>query len=212
MSQSTQTVPSAAPEVIDFNHEITQGFAGAYIRRIARALSHQSGFSPSDQDDLQQEMYIRLLERFPQFDPAKGCFNAFVKLIVKQFASNACRHVRAQKRDRRWDTSLSHMVEGEGGAKIELAQVVGPNELNSRLARAERPKEQLVDLSHDVVTLLKSLPPRLRKIAKRLPDRSVAQIANELGIHRSTVHAEVRKLQAIFTKANFHDYLPTHRQ
>lgn len=202
---------SPVPAEIDFNYEITQGFASNFIRRTASALARQSGFSPSDQDDLQQEMLIHVLERLPQFDPTKGCFNAFVKLLVKQYTSNVCRHVRAQKRDRRNDMSLSLFVQGEGGL-IELAQIVGPNELNSRLAREERPQEELVDLSHDITTFLKTLPPRLRKIAKRLPDRSVAQIAKELCLHRSTVHAEVRKLQVLFSQAGFQNYLPTHRQ
>lgn len=196
---------------VDFNHELTQGFAASYIRRKARELSRQSGFTSTDRDDLQQQLCVRVLERLPQFDPAQGCFNAFVKLIVKQFATDCRRHTRAKMRDRRNDASLNVLVEGEGGP-VELAQTIGRRELNARLQREERSPAETIDLSQDLTVFLASLPPRLRTTAERLKTFSPSQIARELKVHCSTIYRDIQRLREQFAKAGFHEYLKSMRR
>lgn len=213
MSKTTPTPPKPlVPEQnVDFNRELTQGFAASHIRRKARELARQEGFSRSDADDLQQQIYVRILERLDQFDPAQGCFNAFVKLIVHQFASNICRDAKMKKRDRRAVASLSDRVEGEDGL-TELARAIGSRELDARLCRDERPAAEAFDLAHDLATFLATLPPRLQQIAERLPHRSIPQVARELKLHRSTVYVEIQKLRGLLAEAGFQDYLRSIRQ
>src|SRR5688500_925796 len=211
-SKSRGRAEALVPEThVDFNHELTKGFAANYIRRKARQFARQPGFSRTDRDDLQQQLYVRILERLPQFDPRQGCFNAFVKLIVNQFGNNCRRHIRAQIRDRRDDGSLNVLVDGEEGP-IELAQTIGRRELNARLNREERPADEAIDLSQDLATFLASLPPRLRQVAERLKEFSVGQIARELKVHRSTIYADIRSLRDRFAIAGFHEYLNSIRQ
>jgi RNA polymerase sigma factor (sigma-70 family) len=207
----TKTTKALIPEQhVDFNHELTKGFAASYIRRKARRLAQQPGFSRSDEEDLRQQLCVRVLERLPQFDPAQGCFNAFVKLIVNQYAANCRRYQGAQMRNRSGDTSLNVLVEGEEGA-LELAQTIGRRELNARLRRDERPAEDALDLGQDVSSFLSTLPPRLRQVAERLKERSPSEIAKGLGVHRSTVYLDIRRLRTLFAQAGFHDYLRTIR-
>jgi RNA polymerase sigma factor (sigma-70 family) len=189
----------------DIDYELTQGFAASYIRRKAREIARQPGFSPTDREDLRQQLCVRVLERLPQFDPNQGCFNAFVKLIVKQFASDCRRHQRAQRRDRRGDASLNILVEGEEGP-LELAQTIGRRELNARLKREERPAEETIDLAHDLASVLATLPPRLRTIAERLKDLSASQIAIELNVHSSTVYRDMHQLRERFANAGFQEF------
>jgi RNA polymerase sigma factor (sigma-70 family) len=196
---------------VDFNFELTQGFAASYIRRKARELSRQPGFSRSDREDLQQQLCVRVLERLPQFDPQQGCFNAFVKLIVRQFAANARRHNRAEMRDRTNDASLNVLVDGEEGP-LELAQTIGRHELNARLSREERPVDEAIDLATDVAQFVASLPTRLRHIAERLQERSPAQVAAELGVHLSTVYRDLKLLRERFAKAGLQEYLKSMRR
>jgi len=211
MSKSQRTSPSCEAlvpeENVDFHHELTQGFAARYIRRKARELARQPGFKGTEKDDLRQQLYLRILERLPQFDPSQGCFNAFVKLIVRQFATDCRRHMSAQMRDRRSDVSLSSLVAGEEGP-VELAQTIGRRELNARLHRDEQDTEATSDLAQDLAAFLASLPPRLCTIAERLKDASPTQIASELGVHFTTVYRDMRRMREQFAKAGFGEYLP----
>jgi RNA polymerase sigma factor (sigma-70 family) len=146
---------------VDFKHELTCGFAARFIRFRARQLSRQPGFRPSDRDDLQQQLFVRVVERLPQFDPSQGCFNAYVKLIVQQCAANIRRDQQAQRRDRRRETSLSALVRSENSS-AEHNQSVVDRHWHARLQGSQRAPTEHFELASDIRTLIDSLPPRLQ--------------------------------------------------
>ena len=107
---------SASPHnLLELQQALLTGFPAHFIRWKAKKLARQKIFFPWDWEDMRQEIYLRILQRLPMFDPKRGCFHAFVKLIARQFAANAYRHCLSSIRDRGNEVSLAKMVAGEDG-------------------------------------------------------------------------------------------------
>jgi len=68
------------------------------VRVRARRLCHCPGFCPTDCDDLQQELLLRVLRRLDRFDPRRGALLTFIRHLVKRSASHILRGQRSLKR------------------------------------------------------------------------------------------------------------------
>jgi DNA-directed RNA polymerase specialized sigma24 family protein len=71
------------------------------VRRKARKLSRQAGFHRQDEQDLAQELFVRLLARLARLQPGREHLVGFITNLIEQVAANLVRHTYAAKRDRR---------------------------------------------------------------------------------------------------------------
>jgi len=166
------------------------------------------GFSPSDREDIEQELRLKLLMHFAGYDPRQGHWHAFVTALVERQAANLLRAKRAEKRDHRSVRSLSmEVAEDAEEGPVELADTISPRHLASRLGRATREERELAELAMDVSDVIAGLPPELRELAQRLKTDSLSQIARDLGVPRTTLADRVRKLRRCFEQAGLRDYL-----
>ncbi len=193
----------AGKHEIDLGHELTNGFAAHYIRRKAKQLVRRAGFSRSDVDDIQQQLFQRLLENLAAFDPEQGHFNVFVKTLVERYVANILRDSRAEKRDRRQTCSLSTVVEEFDGGPVELGDTISQHELDARLGRETR---DAADLVMDVSQIAAGLPDDLRDLYERLKYGTVSEVARNLGVPRTTVHDRVKRLRRHFDDAGLRNY------
>ena len=60
------------PSTIDLSSELSHGFAASFIRYKATRLVGRAGIRPCDQEDVEQELRLHLVQRFPKFDPARA--------------------------------------------------------------------------------------------------------------------------------------------
>ena len=61
---------SASPHnLLELQQALLRGFPDRYICRTAKKLARQKIFLPWDWEDMRQEMYLRILQRLPMFDP-----------------------------------------------------------------------------------------------------------------------------------------------
>lgn len=176
------------------------------IRHKARRLIGRAGLREQDREDLEQELTCRLLARLPAFDPRKGRHAAFVRLVIARIADNLLRDRLARRRDHRHTRSLEAPVRGDDEL-VRLAQAITRSHHDDRRGRHPRPDPELAQLAGDLGVVLSVLPPKLRDLAERLMRQSVAAAARELGVPRTTLYGDIRRLRRHFERAGLRDYL-----
>src|SRR5205085_11730290 len=95
------------PVLLDDSSLNIATLAGPVIRRKVQQLVARAELSRQDRQDFAQDLLVRLLQRLPAFDPARGHLPAFIKIVVERCAANLLRSRRATKRETRRVGSLS---------------------------------------------------------------------------------------------------------
>lgn len=203
------TSPNQRPPRSDSPTEpILDRFAERLIHRKARQLARVPGFSPSDREDIAQELRLKLLMHSAGYDPQQGHRHAFVTALVERHAANLLRAKRAEKRDHRSVRSLSmQLADDAEEGPVELTDAISPRHLDARLGRASREEHELAELAMDVSEAIAGLPPELREVAQRLKTDTLSQIARDLGVPRTTLSDRVRKLRRCFEQTGLGDYV-----
>jgi len=174
------------------------------IRCKARRLVGRAGLGLQDLDDLQQEIAVHLLERLELFDPARGSYAAFVRMVVGQAAIGILRFRLAQRRHARV-VSLNAEVEGAEGP-TQRAHLVGTREQHARLGIDPPSDQEQANLAADVRRVLEALPAEERELAERLLRRTVTEVCREMGVARSTLADRVRSLRQPFERAGLRTF------
>lgn len=173
---------------------LLRGFAHSIIRRKARGIADRGGFTTQDLHDIEQELRLRLKESLAQFDPTQAHINAFITTVVERAAISIIRERWAQKRDSTGTQSLD--VPTERGNVNALPD-----------PRAGGRDTRLRDFALDLEDVLAGLPEELRRLALRLKERNLRQIAHELNVPRTTLYRQIRRLRHAFEKAGLRNYL-----
>ncbi len=163
------------PELFEIPHARGSDYAGWLVRRTAADLVKSRDFNVSDRDDIEQDLIVRLLESWPQFDPAKGSATTFISTVVRNTVSNL---IRRRQRE------LRTFVSSDALPVVE-----------------DSSHEDGVDLKCDVATVLARLSPEDRDLAKRLMVSSVRRIAAEDNESIATVRKRVERLRKVFEAA-----------
>lgn len=188
---------------------ILEGYARDVIRHKAWQLIGKYGFTLDDYNDLQQEMMLDLLRRVGKYDPDKAALSTFVARIVDRKISTLIRHQRQEKRDyRRQVCPLDAQIEDQDGQARGLDEILSQDAYDEEVGRHDRPESERRDLRFDLTLVLDELPDDLRQLASRLQTRTVAEIARELGVPRSTLYEKgIARLRKIFEDKGLREYL-----
>jgi len=176
-------------------------FAIWLIRRKADRLVGRAGFSPSDREDLEQEIALDLLVRLNRFDPARATFRTFVVRVIDHKVADLLADRSAGKRDwRRNGDSLDDLVDDEDGGRGERWQTLpGTNGHEA---------QDRVHLRLDLEAALRTLPPALREACEWLRNQTYTEASRATGIPRSTLQDRMKKVRAVFEKVGLDAYLP----
>jgi len=194
---------------IDIEQELTKGFAAKLIRRKAKQLLGRAGFTRSDRPDLEQEMKLRVWQRFAQFDSRKAHWNAFVTTVVERHVATILQTARRIKRlEGETLTSLSELVEDCDNELAELDDTISPEHKEPLTGRYVATSGELCDLKLDVAEVMANLPDDLRELCELLKFHNVKDAAREMGIPRTTASSMVSRLRQIFVDAGFEESFP----
>ena len=192
-------VPDNPPvELLPFEYGI--------VRKKAQQIIGRAGFKAQDQKDLEQELLARLLKRLKSYDPERGHPKTFATVVVERDVANILREARAGKRDPRRVRSLDTTMIGTG-ERTDVARDVSDTESDRRCGRHSRNAADLAQLGIDLTEVIAKLPPCLREVCQRLQFKSIAQIARDLGIPRTTLNDIVRRIRSRFEQAGLRNYL-----
>ncbi|MEK6676408.1 MAG: sigma factor [Planctomycetota bacterium] len=174
-------------------------YANRIIHHKARQLVLESGFSPSDREDIEQELRIAILERWKAFDSRRASDRTFAARIIENKAVSLIRANRAAKRNIRRCTPLYNERVTDGDFDEERAR--------SRRGIHSRSALESLSLRLDVAALLADLPKDLRCVSEQLLLGSVSDACRRSGKHRSTIYRAIHDLREYFAQAGLEKYL-----
>jgi RNA polymerase sigma-70 factor (ECF subfamily) len=117
------------------------------------------------------------------------------------------RNKKAEKRDYRRITSLNVTIEITDEGPTELSQTIGDRELDARLGRERRSEQELNELAMDMAEVMSTLPEAWRTMLELRKSRTMVEIAEVMGIPRTTLNDWMRRIRQRFEKAGMQDYL-----
>lgn len=177
-----------------------QEYVDEIIRHKARQLARKPGFSPSDQEDIEQELLIAILERWPAFDSSRASARTFVARIIESRAASLIRASRAAKRGV-GQCNPPNAEAVNGACNFDEEKVRARRGIHSRSAL------ESLSLRLDVASVLADLPDDLQRLCKRLMRGSISDAARSSGKHRTTLYRALSEVRKRFSDAGLHEYL-----
>lgn len=184
-------------------------YALELVHHKARQLVGKAGYTQDDVDDIKQDLIVDLLERLPQFDPAKATYNTFVARLVERKISNLLRDRKAQMRDHRREVcSLNDGIKACENEPVQRSTTISQDEHDIRTGKYQRPAEEREHLRMDMDALLADLPDELQRAARLLQSHSLTQAARAMGVSRDKFYDNyLPRLREAFAAKGMADYL-----
>ena len=175
------------------------GYAETTVQCAVSRLITKFGFPEQDREDLEQDLRLLLLTALKDYDPTRAKRSTFIKDCVENRVFNLLRDRRRIRRDPRRVCRLGDEDDGDSNSNE-----VSASSLTDRQAGLEQGRS---DLRMDLAAVIAALPQRQREICALLPNLTLNSIAQQLGIHRQTVHRDLKLIRAAFAEAGLADYL-----
>ena len=183
------------------------GYTCRLVRSRARRLARQAGLKTEDRQDIEQELWVDLLVRWHRFDAARAGGRTFATRVVEHRAATLFRRSRtvaeSTQRKRR---SLHDTVQDGDGRPVPIAQVLDDRAQAARTGSHSLAADHQVDLATDVAGVLADLPEELRDLCERLKESSIARIAKDMGIARTSLYRRIEKIREHFVSTGLHEY------
>ena len=192
------------------HHEI-DAYAKALIECKARELIGTYDVQDADLQDIEQQLYLDLLERLPKYNPRKGKITTFMQRVVERKIANILRDLNAGKQILMQTAVSLHEIVGldEFGDAVALSETIAADEHRGRMGKRLRPPDEEMALNSELHALLKSLPDQLQRVCRLImAGHSMTEIARREGMSRSTLYERViGPLREAFQNAGMKNYL-----
>ena len=153
------------------------------IKHKVRQMVRRRQIGRSDEEDVQQEVFKRLLERLPALYARQDELERDVKRILRQSVCNQLRRRYASKRDPSNVTSIDRVGE--------------PAHVNCEFR----------DFCSDLDDALNELTDQQRQLCELLLTEGISAAARKLDKPRSTVQNHVARVRQIFEDRGLREYL-----
>ena len=177
------------------------------INRKVKQLIRRDDFAPQDRQSLEHDLFVRVLQCLPRFDPRIAHLHRFITAVVERHVANLIRNRKAAKRDHRRITSLNVTIKIAGEGPTELAQMIGDRELDARLGRERRSEEELHELALDMAGVVATMPDEWRILLELRMSKNMSAAARAMGVPRTTLNDWMHRIRKRFEKAGLRDYL-----
>ncbi|MCA9053410.1 MAG: sigma-70 family RNA polymerase sigma factor [Planctomycetaceae bacterium] len=179
------------PHVID-------GFARQFIREKVRRLLYLGRCVGYDAEDIEQELLLNLVRRAENFDPARGRWTTFVRLVTNNHIATLVRKWRSQR-----TTDLAYCPVDDGNLDPSWTETVtrrSPLMLEPSLQQAWCRREDL----QDTVSTLSGTD---QALCAALSEVSKTSAAGLVGMSRSTAYIHIEQIRQIFESEQLREYL-----
>ncbi|TWU21815.1 sigma-70 family RNA polymerase sigma factor [Bythopirellula polymerisocia] len=182
-------------------------FTRGIIRKKAKQVVGIAGFTRQDIPDLVQDLYVRVLQSLPKFDPKIAHIKEFITTVVERSIASILRDKKRKKRDFGRVGSLSELIQDSESCSTELADTLSLCDQDTRLGRHRRTAIDQVELCLDMESVVSTLPSSWRKLVELRKTLTMSEVARELGVPRTTLNDWMKSIRLIFQDAGLHDYL-----
>jgi len=185
-------------------------YINTLIEVTAKKMIGSSGFSKSDQEELEQQITLDVIRRRSRFDPAKALEKTFLARLVRHAAADIIAARKASNRDyRREEGSLDQWTKDGDGKWVRRGDTITEETAAQRTGGPGALPEDLRDLAIDMAEAAAALPERLREIYEQFKAHGSAQgVAEATGLHRSSVYDALEQIRQHFEASGLGKYLP----
>ncbi|TWU04178.1 Sigma-70 region 2 [Symmachiella macrocystis] len=175
------------------------------IRRKARQLMKHPALHKLDREDIEQELWLHVLEKQHHFDIERGAFNAFVTRLCRNKGASLIRYHTAEKRNHASNgVSLNMPIDEE---PYELGDTLTVSGARKHRGTAPRSDCEIAQLRFDVCGVLGRLQADLAALGNLLKWNSKYSVANALNISRRQAHHHITHMRRRFEDAGLKEYL-----
>ncbi|TWU61944.1 sigma-70 family RNA polymerase sigma factor [Crateriforma conspicua] len=181
-------------------------FTRRLVQRKANQLIGKYGYTEIDRDDLQQDMYLRVLQSLRSYDPDEGHQNKFITAVVERYVANIVRDRCAEKRCDADTVLLSTPLSQADGESIRVTHTLSGSSNDRHTGRSRRTDTEISQLRLDIQAVIDELPADWQQIVELRKSFSITEIAEQIGVARTTISARFQKIRERFAEAGLADY------
>ena len=191
----------------DFSQfEITPGLK-RLIRSKARQVVGKAGLTHSDRSDIEQELWLDLLERWPKFRPQRARSSTFVARVVDHKVALILRtRMTAKRAPAHNGHSLDICCQDADGQTVPRAALLKEQVHNRRTGCCHRSAEENLSLRSDVACVLSKLTADQQQLCQQLTIQSIAKIARDKNLSRAAVYRAVEEVRNHFVETGMQKY------
>lgn len=204
ISQSRNSRAECGPRLVGAEAD---RYTRRLIRHRARRLVRQAGLKPVLCQDVEQELWVDLVARRRRFDAARASECTFAARVVEHHATKLFHKGQATRRRATHNgRSLEETIGDDSGQIISLSQAVHDGAQRFRSGHIARHAPEQRELAIDLADVLAKLPAALRDICQRLKQNTIAEVARDLNISRTSLYRRIERARAHFVAAGLHEY------
>jgi RNA polymerase sigma-70 factor, ECF subfamily len=181
-------------------------FTRDLARRKSRQLVGKYGYTDADRDDIEQDIYMRVLQSWPTFNPDEGHHHCFVIAVVERYVANIVRDRCAEKRYEGGVVLLSTPLAEASGETLRVSHTLSDGSQDRRLGRRRRAETELSQMRLDLAAAIESLPDELKQLMELRRTFTVKEIAEQFGVARTTASGWFRKIRDHFEALGLKEY------
>lgn len=181
-------------------------FTRNLVERKTDGLIGKYGYTEVDRDDLQQDIYVRVMQGVRLYDSREGHRNKFVTAIVERYVANIVRNRCAEKRCDANTILLSTPLTQSSGETLRISHVISDTALDRHTGRMRRSQSELSDLRSDLQNRIDELPAHQRHLIELRKTMTITEIADKFGVARTTASGWFRKIREHFEDAGLAEY------
>lgn len=177
-------------------------YTKALIQAEAGQLCRRKEFSPSEREDIEQELWLAVLQQAERFDPARASLDTFLERVVSRAVAFL---LRSRTRRKRAGGVLPLSLESDftttGEGLKPLSDTISSEDVARWLGTQSVDPMARMEQTEAIDSALARMPERLRDICRRLMTGTVASVARELGISRHQVRKVLEEARPYFEEA-----------
>jgi DNA-directed RNA polymerase specialized sigma24 family protein len=178
----------------------------AIIRSRSKSFAPRLGITLGDRDDIEQELLIHAWQQAAHHNPLRGSICVFLGRVVDHRIGHLVEAARAQKRGGGVrPLSLEMPVTNAQGHPVALIDLL--SERDHPWGADTLPADERADIRHDLLRALRGLPDRLVVLCRWLAMATVAEVARDSGVSRSSLYSALGEVRTAFRAAGLDAYL-----
>lgn len=176
-------------------------YAKRLIRFKSKQLSRLPGFTPSDEEEIAQELGLRLWRKAHLYDPNRGAsWNTYANRVVSSESKMILRERGRKKRAGGFGLQSIDVPPATDARLPALSQIL--SEADRRRAIGS-PDQLAIDEREALATVFGVLPPNLRRVWQILETKPIFAVAKELGVSRRQLAKIIDQLRCALDQAGF---------
>lgn len=195
-----------------FNHPICDAHSrvSRNVRIRAQYLARSGAVPGMDADDIAQHLRLHLLKRDGRFDPSRALYDTFADRLLYNCIASLAHPTQRLCAERLWIDFDTLVLDAKCDEALPLSETLP--ESAALYAAPTRLPDETMDIRLDIQRMLATLNLNSQSIAGALIDLTPTEVAQELGIHRSTVYAHMKIIRKAATDLGIDAYLARPRQ